>query len=362
MTPSATMPRKKKVFIGSRRKGYSKRGPKQHGVSSSFIYDHSYSSIQSTVLDVCSSRDVLWDRAWKSFFIDLTDEPIGIPCLEEAIDSDGCSADEFFVILDTIHQYHPDINLDEFVDGILQYHRYQQYLTLKKELLHHADELGNFTILRNKREEVNIVQCYDSDVAAVHLSVVIKPSFAATIYAHRHHIGPNHEFWIGLPEFFSNLRDVKKLLLKLSTYSVCVGNYEDRFKHLIPIGSGLSETATSTISAYKEGDFGANINGIAYTSTIRSQKCQFLVSQRERCSHCCKYRATLRANARRVSLSQKKQKLNAIRHTTHKNMSKNEVIEKYQIMKSSRNSIQLEMERLKKTINKNITQKGLPRV
>ncbi|XP_046584152.1 uncharacterized protein LOC124291255 [Haliotis rubra] len=35
-------------------------------------------------------------------------------------------------LFDTIHQYHPDNNVDEFVDDIL---RYQQYLTLKKELM-----------------------------------------------------------------------------------------------------------------------------------------------------------------------------------------------------------------------------------
>ncbi|XP_046576405.1 uncharacterized protein LOC124284365 [Haliotis rubra] len=55
------------------------------------------------------------------------------PCLEEVIDSDGCSADEFFGFISlTIHQYHPDNNEDEFVDDIL---RYQQYLTLKRSLM-----------------------------------------------------------------------------------------------------------------------------------------------------------------------------------------------------------------------------------
>ncbi|XP_046564014.1 uncharacterized protein LOC124272836 [Haliotis rubra] len=243
------MPRKKKVFISSRRKGYSKRGPRQQGVSSSSLSDHSSSSVQSTVLGDCSSRDALWEKAWKSFFIDLTDEPTDTPCLEEATDSDGCSADEFFVILDTIHQYHPDNNVDEFVDGILRYHKYQQFLTLKKELFQHVDDLGNFTIARNKRENITIVQFYDNDVGSVQLSVVIKPSFTAAIYAHRRDIGPNHEFWIGLPAFFSTLRDVKKLLSKLSTYHVCVGNYEDRFADLIPVGAGISEGAISTISA-----------------------------------------------------------------------------------------------------------------
>ncbi|XP_067658990.1 uncharacterized protein [Haliotis asinina] len=293
------MPRKKKVVIGSRRKGYSKRGPKQR---SSALSDHSYSSVQTTVLDDCRSRDTLWDRAWKSFFIALSDEPTDDPC-QEATDSDGCSADEFFVILDKVHQYHPDNNVDEFV-VILQYHRYQQYLKMKKELLQHVDELGNFTIARNQRENITIVQFYDSDLGSVQLSVVIKPSFTATIYAHRRDIGPNHEFWIGLPTFFSTLSDVKKLLSKLSTYHVCVGNYEDRFADMVPVGAGISKGAISTISAYREGDFGANINGIAYTSTIRSMKCQFLVSQRDRCSHCSKYRATLRANARRDAVKQ----------------------------------------------------------
>ncbi|XP_046334103.2 uncharacterized protein LOC124116707 [Haliotis rufescens] len=352
------MPRKKKTCIGSRRKGYSKRGPRQQGVSSSFLLDHSYSSVKSTVLDDYSSRDVLWDKAWKSFFTDICDEPIDIPYVGETMDSDGCSANEFFVILDRVHKYHPDNDLDNFVDAILQCRKYQLYLSLKEELFKHADELGEFTILRNKREEVNLVQCYDGDVAAVQLSVVIKPSYEATVYAHRHDIGHDHELWIGLPKYFSTVRDVKQLLSKLSTYHVCLGNYEDRFAHLIPFSAGVCKGATSTISAYREGDFGANIDGIAYSSTIRSLMCQFLISRRERCGPCCRYRATLRANARRESLSSKTPNLTSFTHTTHKNMSKMEVIQKYELMKSSRNSILSEMERLKKTISQTISQKG----
>ncbi|XP_048241342.1 uncharacterized protein LOC125374488 [Haliotis rufescens] len=350
------MPRKKKTCIGRRRKGYTKRGPRQEQGS---LSDHTYSSVQSTVLDDYNSRDVLWDEAWNSFFIDICDDPIDIPYLGEAMDSDGCSANEFFVILDSVHKYHPDNDLDTFVDGILQYRKYQLFLSLKKELFRHADELGEFTILRNKREEVNLVQCYDSDVAAVQLSVVIRPSFEATVYAHRRDIGHDHELWIGLPKYFTTVRDVSQLLSKLSTYHVCFGNYEDRFAHLIPVGAGISEGATSTISAYREGDFGANIDGIAYSSTIRSLMCQFLISRRDRCGPCSRYRATLRANARRESLSPKTPKLTSFTHTTHKNMSKMEVIQKYELMKISRNSIQSEMERLKRTISQTISQKGL---
>ncbi|XP_046571954.1 uncharacterized protein LOC124280107 [Haliotis rubra] len=46
------MPRKKKVFISSRRKGYSKRGPRQQGVSSSSLSDiliHQFNQLFLTI-------------------------------------------------------------------------------------------------------------------------------------------------------------------------------------------------------------------------------------------------------------------------------------------------------------------------
>ncbi|XP_046559565.1 uncharacterized protein LOC124268607 [Haliotis rubra] len=152
------MPRKKKVFIGSRRKGYSKWGPRQQGVSSSSLSDiliHQFNQLFSMIAvqemhcgtkhgshsSLTSSMNPQIPHAWKKRQILM---------VVRLMNSLG--------LFDTIHQYHPDNNVDEFVDGIL---RYQQYVTLKRELFQHVDELGNFKIARNKRENITIVQFYD---------------------------------------------------------------------------------------------------------------------------------------------------------------------------------------------------------
>lgn len=65
------------------------------------------------------AEDLLSKSLGDTFFVnDGTTESYETPLERvECFDSDGCHADEFFVILDKPYRYCPDTDLDEFVEN-----------------------------------------------------------------------------------------------------------------------------------------------------------------------------------------------------------------------------------------------------
>ncbi|XP_046577377.1 uncharacterized protein LOC124285222 [Haliotis rubra] len=362
------MPRYKKGCIGRRTK---RSGTKSKSVDQqSTIRDsasppalHDNTTCLPGILDDNIVRQLQWAEAWAAFYIGAAEHHQEAVASEShshgaSTDSDNCSADAFYVLVGKMHQYNPDDNLDDVVTGILHHRRYQQYLCLKNTLFEEYDQLGDFTIIWTKEDVIKLAQFYEGSDLAVKLAVTITPSLMASISVHRQKIGHDHDFWIGLPKFFSTLKDVKNLLSKLSSYHVCLGNYEDKYSHLVPIGVGLSQTAASGISAYRECDFGVNINGIEFSSTIRSARCALLALGKTRCEHCCRYRSTLRKVLSRNSVSPKpcQPHPHKLSHKTHKHMTKMELVNKFQTVKTHNQALKSELGQLKRKVFHN---KGL---
>lgn len=309
--------------------------------------------MMSIFCNLCFSvRQLQWAEAWTEFYISPVECPEELReshSPEKSKHSDNCSADEFYVLAGERHQYNHENNLDDVVSSIHHHRRYKQYLSLKRALFEEYEQLGDFTLIRTKEDVITLVQFYDGSELALKLSVTITPSLLASISVHRQKIQQDHDFWIGLPKFLSTVTDVKKLLSKLSSFQVCLGNYEDKFSHLVPIGVGLSQASASCMAAYREGDFGVNTNGIQFSSTVRSTSCALLVLGKMRCGHCCRYRSTLRKNLSRESLSPKpcQPQPDKLSHKTHQHMTKLELVHKYKIIKTHNQSLKSELDQLR---------------
>ena len=51
----------------------------------------------------------------------------------------------------------------------------------------------------------------------------------------------------GTPEIFHRSKDALDFLERLEKFNVCCGNPEEEFQHLVPVGSGFTNNATSDI-------------------------------------------------------------------------------------------------------------------
>ena len=129
--------------------------------------------------------------------------------------------------------------------------------------------------------EINIIKHNRSgEKTIVQQVLTVKSNYEAVIHVHQRRIPDDHEIWNGLPQLFETPEAVNKLLERLSNYSVCVGNPDENFQGLVPIGSGLSDNKSSTIYAYREGDFCSKDGYKEYNSTIRSTGNTFFKRQK----------------------------------------------------------------------------------
>ena len=75
----------------------------------------------------------------------------------------------------------------------------------------------------------------------------------------------------------------------------CVGNFDDRFIDLARIRKGKFCSSNQQIIAYLDESFCYEVNDTTHSSTIRHSSCEILLADNEVCSHCAKFRNTLRA-------------------------------------------------------------------
>ena len=206
---------------------------------------------------------------------------------------------------------------------------------------------------------IQIVEFYQTRNASVKLSVNIEEDFTAKIFVHRIELSDDHEIWDGLPKKYNSVNDIQRLLSKLQTYSVCIANPDPEFQEIVPVGKGLSTAESSTIAAYREGNFGAVKGDLEYSSTIRSVHCCMLV-QGARCKHCSKYRGTLRERKER---QEERKKMgprdlmsSKVRHTFY---SKSELMEKINQQKQKIKVVEHENWKLKRQFNRDVTSHGV---
>lgn len=88
---------------------------------------------------------------------------------------------------------------------------------------------------------------------------------------------------------------VDSLLRKLDTLNVCVGNHDAHFIELCASHKGQILSPDGTVAAFNDMHCAIVHEGESVPSTVRTSKCDLIVSRGARCDHCKKYRSVLRA-------------------------------------------------------------------
>ncbi|CAG2199465.1 THAP9 [Mytilus edulis] len=223
-------------------------------------------------------------------------------------------------------------------------------------------ELSENYILFKDSNRINILEPYhvkDQTDIKIKLSVVIDANFLPRIFVHNKEIGKDNNIWTGLPTVYNNIDSVQKLLARLRMFFVCVGNPDEQFQYITPVGSGISDAFTNEIRCYREGDYGATKWDTAYTSTIRSVKCQMLV-QGSRCSSCAEDRRMLRKRQQRAEEKKTSPPVTFVhRIYQHKHMSRENLVTKIEQQKTEMRTLSSEVEKLKRQLHKQILQNGV---
>ncbi|XP_052100544.1 uncharacterized protein LOC127734612 [Mytilus californianus] len=211
-------------------------------------------------------------------------------------------------------------------------------------------------ILSCTDNEIRIVELYQisSRDISIKLSVIIDSNFCAKIYVHRKEVSRDNDIWTGLPTKYDSVESVRKLLSRLTCFSVCVGNPDEKYQFITPVGCGISDKVTNTIRSYREGNFSATSGTLSYVSTIRSVHCSLLVKG-NRCSQCLDERRMLRKRHQRAVERQNLPPTTFIHKTfQHKNMSRSNLIEKITQQQDEIKSMSLEIKKLKRKCKQEI--------
>ena len=199
--------------------------------------------------------------------------------------------------------------------------------------------------------DVQIYEMYHSSNPAVKLCLHIDQEFTARVFVHRIELSSDHDIWTVFPKTFSDIKDIHRLLWKIQSFQVCMGNPDDEFQELTPVGSGISGTSLEDIHAYREGDFGAWHGTLHYSSTIRSVKCGLLVNGK-RCRCCATYRRALKQRKQRFEEKENGEKKLTSRGMKHCNFTRQDFIQKIDEQKEKISSLQHEIWQMKKQYGK----------
>lgn len=116
--------------------------------------------------------------------------------MTEMVDSDGILGNEFYVVLDHIHRYQADINLDEFV---LQKSKERFYM-LKNDCQQNLNVYRTFEMVKMS-QYLRYIELYDTDKPTVKTCITIDDNFQANIVVHGVQLPKSHVIWNtpGLP-------------------------------------------------------------------------------------------------------------------------------------------------------------------
>ncbi|XP_062612415.1 uncharacterized protein LOC134274173 [Saccostrea cucullata] len=236
--------------IGQRKKYHSKR-QRSHSVSDVSVqqHDHSYNTLNSSSapgqdfpdISQCSSPDIPNV---------MEQENVQLPS-----DQSYCSSQ---VTADQEREAVEDVQVTSPVSQTLPHSTVESedpLTLLKDELI--SLVCSPYTVTYHLHQHaIEIIEFYkhQEQTSSVKLSVVIGRDFYVNIYVHRTLIPYSHDFWSGLPRQTFTAAGVCRVLDKLKHYGVCVGNPNAEFQDLTPAGSGLSDTTSEEISAFREGN------------------------------------------------------------------------------------------------------------
>ncbi|KAL4219032.1 hypothetical protein ACF0H5_021615 [Mactra antiquata] len=210
----------------------------------------------------------------------------------------------------------------------------------------------SYSILETENAIV-LTKFYSSDCLAIKYTVKFDCYFNCTVLVHRKPISQSHLLWSSLPELITNVDSVLILLDTLESMNVCCGNTDTHYQHFVSIGDHFTGSE-SKIVAYREGDFGAiAANGVRYTSTIRSLKCEMLVRTINiKCYFCKKYRSSLNSRIQRME-EKKKSKRNFVHSQyKHKDMTREDLIVKIKAQRDEIHKLNQTLQRVENQLQK----------
>ncbi|XP_033730198.1 LOW QUALITY PROTEIN: uncharacterized protein LOC117319517 [Pecten maximus] len=207
---------------------------------------------------------------------------------------------------------------------------------------------------------IEILELYKAGgKTAIKLAVTFDPTFKATIHVHRKKLPQDHDLWDGLPQSFDTYSKVQLLLDRLNKYVVCIGNPDEEYQDLVPVGTALTSGNSSEVHAYREGDFGAELGKVTYSSTIRAMNCPMLV-EGPRCCSCASYRRCLRTRKQRLAEKDNLLDIDLIHSRyKHKDMSRQMLISKINQQKSCIKSMQHQIDKQRRDIDREILRSGI---
>jgi len=273
----------------------------------------------------------------------------------ELTDSDGFTANEFYVVLDRATRYCPDDNLDELVFSERE-RLFSEFRERCRQNVHESD----FMYLHSSKD-VKFIQIYEGDEFSeeprVKSCVTVTRNFDVKLSVHHREVPANHFIWKVIGRSCFTTDSLKRLLSEFRKYDICSGNADKDLQELIPglpIGAYVN-VAGSGYSGYREGHY--------IGSTIRSVKCNLIIRQRgTRCEHCQVYRRTLlktlarRKNAPQVATPRK----NWLKSkTSNNNLTKSQSLQKIKQLKTYSQSLEEEVSRLRREIKQTIRQDGV---
>lgn len=256
------MPQKKKVRIGRRPKSHSRHKK----------------DVQLSPAEDCEDFDTFMRTCLRN----TTESDSCLPDSKKVEDSDGFSADEFYVVINKPVKYSVEDNVDSIIE--------REQTKAFNHLLEHSYR-SNFTKFRGS-SSLRLVQIYDSDIPKLKLCVSVNRDFCVKIAVHDKLLPSSHMIWEMIPRYCPNVGAIDKVLDAVEKFKICTGNDEPELQNLIPMRN-VHETATGQmLKGYRE----------THTKqTVRSVNCNFLVEKNSRCKSCAVYRKTLFTLKRRKS-------------------------------------------------------------
>lgn len=96
------------------------------------------------------------------------------------------------------------------------------------------------------------------------------------------------------PSRISSPTLLSRMITQLNSLSVCAGNPDDQFLQMAHSRKGVFLNSSNEPTASVDDYFPVKFEGVVYSKTIRSSKCEVLVDG-ARCESCKNYRPTLRS-------------------------------------------------------------------
>ena len=159
------------------------------------------------------------------------------------------------------------------------------------------DTLGTFTCVK-KQDHIRYVRISSTELPVVQVAITVDYDFLPKVLVHNIPLEKDSGFWDNMPKRVTCVEDFQQILRKLDDFSVCAGNFEPHFEHLLIKGVPAGKIgAKSEYCGYKEWDFGELHQSNRLNSTMRSMRCALLHKDAPRCGACTKFRKTPQKSA-----------------------------------------------------------------